>query len=248
MTITRRILRAAAGLTVSMASVAALAMGGTSLQTAAAAPAAQDSPIYHSSDDWDWLATPGKVVPGGQYQNDTDGGTCSVGWIVSHEQRSFILTAGHCGNIGDKISISDSNGRRVQVGSFVESRYNGTGGVDDGLIQLWDNRYVDSSIPVQATLAGWKSAEWVRQNQPRICRIGYRTGYSCGDYLTQNSAVVEFRNIADKGDSGGPVFTVVDGKVYAIAVNSYGSRTDATRAGASMIDSPMTKWGLTIHS
>lgn len=41
--------------------------------------AAYDSQIYHSSDDWDWLSAPGKIVPGGKYVNTRSGMACSTG-------------------------------------------------------------------------------------------------------------------------------------------------------------------------
>lgn len=244
MTMRGRITRVAA---IVLAATAA-AFGGVGASAASAAPSGTDSPIYHSSEDWGWLETPGKLVPGGGYTNETKGSTCSAGWIVSNEDRVFVLTAGHCGTAGDIVSVSDGYGRSVRVGEFVESRFAKAGGLDDALIEVWDTRYVDSSIPLSKKVLGWRGGTWLDQNRPTICRLGYRTGMSCGDYIQRSDVILEHRNIIDHGDSGGPVFALTDdGNMYAVAVTSFLHEYDATRAGSALIEQPMTRWGLSIH-
>lgn len=227
--------------------VTAATLAGPFMVDTAAADAAYDSQIYHSSDDWDWLSAPGKIVPGGQYVNTRSGMTCSTGWIVSTEGRTFVLTAGHCGRPGDVIAISDRSGNTRRVGEFVETRHTEIGSYDDGLIELWDSAPYTSEVPVTAPLHRWDSAAQVAERRPQICRLGHRTGLSCGAYLSSDSVIVEYRNITDKGDSGGPVFAVVDGRIHAIGVSSYLNDSDATRAGAAFIEPAMNRWNLTIH-
>lgn len=235
--------RIAAALAVTAATLA----GPLLADTAAAGPASYDSQIYHSSDDWDWLSAPGKIVPGGNYINTRSGGSCSTGWIVSTDGRTFVLTAGHCGRPGDVIAIRDRSGNTRRVGEFVETRYTEIGSYDDGLIELWDSAPYTSTIPLTGKLKGWLSADQLAAREPQICRLGYRTGLSCGEYLSTDSVVVRYRNISDRGDSGGPVFAKIDGDLYAIGVTSGGSSTDATHAVAALIAPAMTRWNLTIH-
>ncbi|MGW6694938.1 hypothetical protein ACWF62_14320 [Rhodococcus sp. NPDC054953] len=244
MTLCGRIGRATA---VTIAATAALFT--LAAPTVSATPGGTESPIYHSSEDWGWLKTPGKLVPGGQYTNETRGKACSTGWIVSADARVFALTAGHCGTPGDIVSVTDRTGRTVRVGEFVESRFTTLGGLDDALIEVWDTRYTDSSIPLTREIAGWGDGTWLDRTHPTICRLGFRTGMSCGDYLGRSDVIVEHRNIADHGDSGGPVFAVADdGSLTAIAVTSFGDEYDATRASSALIAPAMTQWGLSIHS
>lgn len=117
----------------------------TTTQVRPAPPDGQsDSQIYHSSAEWGWLSYPGRVIPGGLMINITQSTQCSVGWIVGREQRRFILTAGHCGNIRDQFAISDQAGNRAIIGEMVESTFIKAGGADYGLIELYSMKYVDA--------------------------------------------------------------------------------------------------------
>lgn len=208
-----------------------------------------ESPIYHSSKEWGWLSNPGKVIPGGQIINTTQGGLCSAGWIVGLHNRRFILTAGHCGHVRDQFAITDQNGNRITIGEMVESTYIAAGSADYGLIELYDMRYVNPSPPFKETLKGWRSAVWLDQQNPRVCHLGYRTGQSCGDYLGRNTnGLFEFRGYNDHGDSGGPVYSIINGQIYAVGIISYRQPTDATRVGAQDIGPAMKRWGLTIYA
>ena len=114
-----------------------------------------DSPIYHSSEEWAWLNYPGKVIPGGQIINIDQSTACSTGWIVGREQRRFILTAGHCGHVGNRFAVSDSQGNQTTIGEMVESTYIQTGGADYGLIELYNTNYVTAAMPFTQKLHGW---------------------------------------------------------------------------------------------
>jgi hypothetical protein len=202
-----------------------------------------ETPIYQNARDWQWLAAAGKAQPGTQF---ITGGYCSTGWIVTADGRDFILTAGHCGKTGDKVYIPHPDGSTSYIGEFVESTYTKTGLADYALIELHDGPWT-STPPFDEPLVGWRGSAWLEQTRPQICHLGWRTGLSCGDFISVEGSIVNFRGVVDGGDSGGPVFAMTDDGLIAIGVTSFEQDTDATRVSASLIEEPMERWGLTIR-
>lgn len=208
-----------------------------------------DSPIYHSSEEWAWLNYPGKVIPGGQIINIDQSTACSTGWIVGREQRRFILTAGHCGHVGNRFAVSDSQGNQTTIGEMVESTYIQTGGADYGLIELYNTNYVTAAMPFTQKLHDWLSLDELNDQRPRVCHLGFRTGQSCGAYLNYTqSGIIQFRGYVDHGDSGGPVYGLVDDNIYATGIISYLQPDDSTRVSAQSIEPAIQRWGLTIYA
>lgn len=210
-------------------------------------PYATDSPIYHDSEQWQWLSYSGKVIPGGHIFNATTGGQCSTGWIVGQNRRSFILTAGHCGRVYDRFGIRDRNGNTALIGQMVEKKDFSTG-QDYGLIEITNPRLVDPRLPNHYEVTGWRTVQWLNQQRPTICHLGYRTGKSCGQYLgVDDNGYIHFRGIVDHGDSGGPVFAVVNNTIYAVGVISWSQPSNATDVAAQPIEPAMVRWGLTLY-
>ena len=213
-----------------------------------------DTQIYHNSSDWRWLAAPGKIVPGGQIINVTGDTLCSTGWVTGADDRFFLLTAGHCGAVGDQFAIRDAGGAAELFGEMVESHLTGTdvsiSGTDIGLIEIHRTEFIDPVLPLAQQVTGWQSLAWVDENQPQICRLGHRTGLTCGPYLEAgNEGLFSSRGILDQGDSGGPVFArTPDGELWAVGVASYRVDTNATHAGSMSIGEWMRHWGLTIYT
>lgn len=209
---------------------------------------AAESPIYRNSRDWTWLEAANGVVPGAKIINRTASGACSTGFIVGKGDRRFILTAGHCGDVGDEFVVPTESGAELPVGEMVESKWTGVGAADYGLIELSPAARYTSELPLAEKLAGWRTVEWLDQVRPQVCNLGWRSGLACGDYLEQGGGQsFEYRNIADHGDSGGIVYAHHEGALYAVGVTSGGSDQDATRGIAQRIDIPMEGWGLTIY-
>lgn len=235
--------------------LAALLTAGTLAVTAgeAAAQSSRGSGIYQNSEGFDFLATPGTVVPGGKYTTSS-GSSCSFGWLVYSKtdtaKRKFMLTAGHCGKKGERVYIQGSNGKKAQVGQFVES----TGGIlsngDDYALIDVTNSPREAQLPLSnPDFDGWKTQQWVKENNPKICRLGFRTGVSCGPYQEMKNHTIFYRGISDHGDSGGPVWAETrSGKRYAVGVTSYGYDSDATLAGAASITPYMNKYSLGIYT
>lgn len=209
--------------------------------------ALEDSKISHNSEDWLWLKSSKFVTPGSFILNKTKDTSCSTGWIVGADDRNFILTAGHCGDRGDEFYLPDGE---TYIGQMVESMYVEAGGADYGLIELSANAPVNSSPQFKdLKLLGWRGYDWIEENDPRICHLGYRTGLSCGDYLEITpGGNVTFRGFSDHGDSGGPVFALTDEGIYAVGVLSGSGIGDASRIYGMAIQPPMQRWGLTIYN
>ncbi|CUU66594.1 hypothetical protein ACTXKQ_09350 [Corynebacterium variabile] len=241
------------------------ALGNTPRSAADIAERPQERPILRNSKDFDFLEFGDYLEPGAKYH--TDDGSCSFGWLVGMESGgpTSSLTAGHCGNVGDTVYVDTSSGDTIPVGEFIWQAFDGEANIGTGndyaIIRFYDDvLYATLGTPevtfddVPVELAGWRDAAWLEQNKPYMCRLGYRSGLSCGTFQEMtNSNTVMFDNISDHGDSGGAIWAVdpadpTGSKIYAVAVNSFGNENDATSAGGKTIDQVMGHFDLTIYN
>lgn len=203
-------------------------------------PGVQESPViarerkvYRNSADFQFLDTDGTLAPGAKYIVDGSGGqgTCSFGWMVHPEgnnSRLLNLTAGHCGDVGDKI-YSDYFGYASATPSV-------------------------SMGSTQVEVKGWAGKHWLEENQPYMCRLGFRSGLSCGNFQQMtNDISMTYDAISDHGDSGGAVwaFDPSDSSqtsIYAVGVTSWLRYEDAATAGAKTVESVMNPQNLKIYA
>lgn len=210
---------------------------------------------YHNSVDWEWLKYPELVSPGVRIYNATTHGSCSAGFIASRGDRLFLITAAHCGNRGDQFLIQNRQGQQYVFGEMVESylEQDARGsitGADIGLIELYDDakQYVSSALPTSSKLQGWLTPQEAAQRGMAFCRLGATTGYSCGKFgEIGNNGLFYYRNINDRGDSGGVIFALDDSGAWAVGVSSNVSDTNKTYAGGMEIAGAIQHWGLTLH-
>ncbi|WP_130840555.1 trypsin-like serine protease [Corynebacterium neomassiliense] len=228
-----------------------------------------ERPILRNSEDFAFLENPAYLEPGARYFVEHRNGevsNCSFGWMTSYPQqnRTFNLTAGHCGDKGDVVYVETDSGETAPVGEFVWQAYDGEEVIESGndyaLIEFY-SRFDTAVLGTRSVqfsgnsvqLAGWRDGNWLRQNNPYMCRLGYRSGLSCGSFTEmQNANTVLFDNISDHGDSGGAVWAFdpsdpTGSNIYAVAVNSFGSESDATHAGGKTIAPVMEHFDLTIY-
>lgn len=174
------------------------------------------------------LLKAGLLAPGTAIYNERTGMRCSTGHIAGNDARVYVITAGHCGNTGDRFYYLNDAGRRVIFGEmWVESEntnFNGyVNSSDIGLIEITNPRARYNSSPgLDGPLVGWISYEELERTRPTVCRIGSSRGLSCGNYLGINRDVggFYFANDASKGDSGGAVYAEINGQYYAVGVYS----------------------------
>lgn len=202
------------------------------------------------------LKDAGRLAPGTAIYNKRTGMRCSTGHIAGKEGHVFVVTAGHCGNTGDSFYYNSDSGRRVTFGTMrVETENTNVKGFvnssDIGLIEITNPRAKYNSSPnLDGELAGWISNEEVERTRPTICRLGSTTGFSCGNYLGINREVggFYFANHAAKGDSGGAVYALVDGKYYAAGVYSaYIEEVDSMHL-AMEVGTTLNQHGLSLYN
>lgn len=221
----------------------------------------ENEKIYRNSQGWEFLENSALIAPGARFLvkgADDSTSSCSFAWWVYNKdepRRHYITSAGHCGNKGDNVYVEDEKGKFYKVGQFVwrsydpEAKNNRT---DHALIELTVNPKNVYGTPMLkgAELAGWASPQWLEQEQPRICRLGYRSGLSCGPYKeTVGSYMFGFGNISDHGDSGGAVWAVDPenpNRIYAVGMTSYGFSHDAISNGAAALSPLIKQFNLTI--
>lgn len=169
--------------------------------------------------------------------------SCTVAFSFSNSQgRNFAVTAGHCGKEGDLVWPTNATfaadylreaGRVVYSGLYSP----GNEGVDVGIVEITDPDRTMEVVGDPIPTGIGKSVPGI----DRICKTGGTTGYTCGTFVeTQRVQIVNtdldterptFGDIgavcAAPGDSGGPVFTHVNGRAVIIGVVS------GTEAGRS---------------
>ena len=194
----------------------------------------------------------GYVQPGGQILNLDNGYACSAGWLAGVGDRRFIITAGHCGAAGHLFAVPDGQGNYPVIGSMVDSYVNGSDagifGADIGLIELYPTTVANAGLPTHGAVSGWQDIAWLEATRPEICRVGYRTGLSCGPYHAPgNEGQFYYQGSTSAGDSGGPVFARYGGQLWAVGVTSAHDFHLPAAVGMSIGDW-MPGWGLTLYT
>lgn len=210
--------------------------------------------VYHDRLDWLWLDRPGELMPGARIYNLTKNTSCTAGWFVGQEKRRFIITAGHCGSVGDEFGMMTDSGLQ-SFGNMLESEVNYVTntevGTDIGLIEINPESGIHwTAEPPTGKIKDWLELPYIEHDKPTLCSLGATSGLSCGAYLeTAQGGQFFINTIADFGDSGGPVYAVEpDGDMLAVAIVSRGSDYDKTRNGVMSIQPLMEKWDLQMYS
>lgn len=195
--------------------------------------------IYHDSTSWNYLSRPGEVVPGGSIVSE-HGFVCSAGWIISKGGQMYVTTAAHCGDVGTDFGIINSQGYLVVFGEVTERAYNRTTGTDRALIRVDNPAMVNPDIPVHNFRYARKmSPAEVAQTRPTICVLGQTSGLSCGPYYSVDYfGRINFSAIATHGDSGGPVFALVNSSLYPVGVLQ-GGYENTNILAAQSLEGPM---------
>lgn len=158
---------------------------------------------------------------------------CSVGFAVTRGSTKGFATAGHCGNAGNSVRVSNQN-----VGSFAQSNFPGT---DRAWVQ------VGSAHTLQPWVSNWSGGNVVVRGSTEaatgasLCRSGRTTGYRCGTITAKNVTVnyaegavfglTQSNACAGGGDSGGSWIT---GAGQAQGVTSGGNRAAGSNSNCSL--------------
>lgn len=149
---------------------------------------------------------------GGDRQNMSSGGYCSIGFAVSRSGVRYYATAGHCGRVG--VTTTGFNG--TSLGIYDGSSFPGR---DWAVVRItntagwvsrpWVNNYAGGNVIVRGNSVAGVGAS--------VCRSGARTGYRCGVITATNvtvnypqgsvSGLTQSNACAGQGDSGGSWIT-----------------------------------------
>ena len=205
----------------------------------------------------EYFMTAGVLTPGVAIYNADSSGRCSAGHFVGDGERLFILTAGHCGDQGDTFFYKDRAGDNVKIGEMVlEARNTNTDRINSADIALIEvsnpAAQVSTSPALNAPLAGWMPLEDFALTKPTICRAGSTRGVSCGNFIDrhEDQGLFTFGNDSAPGDSGGPVYASIDGKLWAVGVLSFGNDQDPSdvEVGAMEIGNTMKQFDLKLYA
>jgi hypothetical protein len=165
-------------------------------------------------------AMPGVAVfPGMEIRQGTN--VCTLAFIDLATRTGY--TAGHCRSDG---TVTDREGRVIghQV-SFRDNTPDGATVTTDHQISDWQTIALAPDVAVNDILPGGRAlivdpAIGPQQGQP-VCHFGVVTGESCGTVEAVNNGWFTMANgvVSQKGDSGGPVYTLTaDGRAAIIGM------------------------------
>lgn len=150
---------------------------------------------------------------GVEYTNLARGTICSTGFSLVTGGEPVVVTAGHCGDVGDLTSH-----RGTPVGQFVASTFPGA---DAARIRVdnpfWQPRAAVWTYPGTVPVVGVSDPPVGAV----VCSSGRTTGVTCGLVMAKNETVVfpqgQVRNLTrhtacvEPGDSGGATYTAPGG-------------------------------------
>jgi hypothetical protein len=165
-------------------------------------------------------ASPGVVVhPGMEIRQDTN--VCTLGFVDPQTRVAF--TAGHCRGSG---AVSDKNGAFIGHQTvFRDNTPNGATVDTNHQIADWEAISLAPDVVINNVLPGGR----VLVSDPGVtptagmpvCHFGVVTGESCGTIQAVNNGWFTMANgvVSQKGDSGGPVYTITpDGRAAIIGM------------------------------
>lgn len=192
---------------------------------------------------------------GGQAIRTSSGSRCSLGFNARSGSTRYVITAGHCTDLGGTWSGSGGTIGSVAASSFPTNDY--------GLIRVTSSSAVSTplvdrySAGSDVTVTGASSAS----TGMAVCRSGSTTGWHCGSVTATNATVcyaqgciyqmIRTNVCAEPGDSGGSLVTRPSGStVRALGMTSGGSGN--CRTGGTTYYQPVTEvlsqYGLTLYT
>ncbi|WP_442930403.1 S1 family peptidase [Mycobacterium sp. NBC_00419] len=178
-------------------------------------------------------AEPGVVVyPGMEIHQDSN--VCTLGYVDPVQRIAF--SAGHCRGSGP---VTDKDGRFIgMVSTFRDNTPDGSVVRTDEVISDYETIGLAADVTVNNFLPGGRQlvadpAPPMAVGQP-VCHFGVITGESCGSIERVNNGWFTMNNgvVSKKGDSGGPVYMLVDNN-KAVIVGLFNSTWGALPAAVS---------------
>lgn len=194
-------------------------------------------------------------IIGGQAITTSSGSRCSAGFNARSGSTRYVITAGHCTNLGGTWSGTGGTIGTVAGSSFPTNDY--------GIIRVTSSSAASTALVDRysagsdVTVTGAATAT----NGMAVCRSGSTTGWYCGSVTGVNTTVcysqgcvyqmIRTNVCAQPGDSGGSLVTRPSGStVRALGMTSGGSGNCSV--GGTTYYQPVTEalsvYGLTLYT
>lgn len=183
-------------------------------------------------------------IPGMEVNSDTS--TCTAGFAAQGGDGAYyLLTAGHC-DAGDGAQWTDAGDD--PLGTITASDYNGDDH-DAAIIRLDPAAGVpDGSIGGRYRVRDVLAPEQIEIGMT-LCKIGERTGETCGAITSVDGNLVEAKVFSLNGDSGSPGFVIhPDGSASAVGILASSPEGDDNTTDFVLVWPLLNQWGLRIVS
>lgn len=190
----------------------------------------------------------------GHPANRPDGGTCTGAYTIYGTSGSFILTAGHCFTVGERVWGTDASYGTV---AYTKS---GVGDGDSALIRYdsWVTPYqivVDPKTgrsPGNGGRVTGKMPNHEQTNGTLVGKMGVTTGWTEGRigfrYDRNGKYVFCADYLRDKGDSGGPVWRLDSQGLRAVGMHTNPAQYNGKTYGCYIpIDTLLVQWGASMN-
>lgn len=147
---------------------------------------------------------------------------CTLGFVDPVARAAF--TAGHCRGDGP---VTDRAGNVIgAMALFDDNTPDGATVTGDHQIADWGAITLADDVQINSVLPGGRAlvideAHAVSQPGQQVCHFGVVTGESCGTVAVVNNGWFTMGNgvVSQKGDSGGPVYTLTpDGRAAIVGL------------------------------
>ena len=190
---------------------------------------------------------------GGQAIRTSSGSRCSLGFNARSGSARYVITAGHCTNLGGTWSGSGGTIGGVSGSSFPTNDYgritvSSSSAVQTGLVDRYNS---GSDVRVTGSSAVGTGAA--------VCRSGSTTGWHCGTVSSTNATVCyqqgcvyqTFRTnvCAEPGDSGGSLVSSPSGSTVQAQGMTSGGSGNCSSGGTTYyqkVNEALSAYGLTL--
>jgi streptogrisin C len=194
---------------------------------------------------------------GGQAITTSAGARCSLGFNARNSSGTrYVITAGHCGNLGGTWSGAGGTIGTVANSSFPTNDYSRITVSSSAAVStpLVDRYSAGSDVTVTGAVNPGTGAA--------VCRSGSTTGWHCGSVTATNQTVcysqgcvgqtIRTNVCAEPGDSGGSLVTNPGSgsRVSAVGLTSGGSG-NCSSGGTTFfqpVTEPLSVYGLTLYT
>ncbi|MGK2903417.1 MAG: Rv1815 family serine proteinase [Mycobacterium sp.] len=167
-----------------------------------------------------WASPAVTVYPGMEIRQGSR--LCTLGFVDPDARAAF--TAGHCRGDGP---VTDKAGNVIgAMALFDDNTPDGATVTGDHQISDWGAIALVDNVQINPVLPGGRAlvidqALGVQQPGQQVCHFGVITGESCGTVAAVNNGWFTMGSgvVSQKGDSGGPVYTLTqDGRAVIVGL------------------------------